>query len=91
MDHGVVESAVRLDVARAGARVAREGVQGTDLLERVGLQVIGRDVDETPPEPGQIPVAHRRAEGDTAIGCRAAYAIRGAGAGVDAAGDVWHC
>lgn len=64
----------------------REALQGADLIDHVGGQVLGRDVDVAPAEAGQVAVGDLRADADTASGRGAARSQQpGWIAGVEAA------
>ena len=67
-DHRVVERPVRLDVADPAAGDAGEGVQRAELVEHVGGQVVGGDVDEPATEPGQVAVADLGPDAHAAFG-----------------------
>src|SRR5690606_2375381 len=68
VDDRVVERAVRFDVAHFSPADLGESSEGTDLVDHVVGELDGSDVDEPPPEPGQVPVAHLGADRDIALG-----------------------
>jgi hypothetical protein len=61
---GVVQRAVRLDVAHAGAGHPAHAVQRSDLVDDVVGQLLGGDVEEPAAEPGQIAIADLRPDRD---------------------------
>ena len=71
-------------------RHVRERLQRADLVDDVGGQIVGRDVDEAPSEPGEVAVADLGADPDAVLARPAGRCVRSAGrvAGVESARDV---
>ena len=87
--HGVVERAVRLEVADAGAARAGERVERPDLVDDVGHELRRGHVDEPAAEAGEVAVADLGAHGDAARRGGPAHGQEHRRvAGVEAAGDV---
>ena len=89
MGDGVVERAVRLDVAHRGARRGGQPLERADLVDHVGHQVGAGHVHVAAAEAGQVAVGHVRADHHATLG-RAAQGLQDAGgvAGMEAAGHV---
>ncbi len=86
---GVVERAVRLEVADPGAVRPAERVERAELVEHLVAQFREVVRDVPPAEAGEVPVAHLGADGDLPLrGGGADPAHGGRVAGVEAAGDV---
>lgn len=69
MDDGVVEGAVGFDVGQVGAGGAGEAVEGADLVEDVGFEVGGWDVDEAASEAGEVVVGDLCADANAVVSC----------------------
>ena len=77
------------DVAYRGAGRVRDRLQRADLVDDVGNQVLGGDVDEAPAEAGQVAIAHLRSDANAAFGGRPADPQQPGGIpGVEAARHV---
>ena len=61
------------DVGHRGAGRLRQPVQGADLIDDVGQQILRCDVDEAPAEAGQVAIAHLRADAHAALGGQPAH------------------
>ena len=48
-------------------------LQRADLIDDVGEQILGRDVDEAPAESGQVAVAHLCSDAHPGLGGQSAY------------------
>ena len=99
LDHGgrldrvagdpVVEGAVRLHVADPAAGGLGEGLEGAELVEHVGGELVGRHVDLAPPEADQVGVGDLGADGHPALDRRPNRAVdRRRVARVEPAGHV---
>jgi len=89
---GVVQGSMGFDVTHARARRTSEGIQRAHLVEDVGEQVSGGDVDAAAPEAGQVVVADLGADRDAPRGGARAHALhRRRIAGMEAAGHVCAC
>nr|BFF03372.1 hypothetical protein GCM10020241_50470 [Streptoalloteichus tenebrarius] len=86
---GVVEGAVRLDVADRDSGGAGARLQRADLVQHLVGEFPGVDVDEAAPEAGQVAVGDLGAHRDAAPRGGLADAAHGGGvAGVEPAGDI---
>ena len=80
------------DVRNRGAGRVGDRLQCADLIHHVGNEIFGRDVDETPAEPGQVAIADLGSDPHAAFGGRAAYPHQAGGIScVEAARDVGTC
>ena len=81
--------AMRLDVTDPRPRATSKCLKGADLIDHFLRHNRGFNVDEPPPEAGQVPVAHVGADRDTVRGCAIADATHDRGvAGVEATRDI---
>ena len=88
-DGGVVERAVRLDVADPGALGPGDAVQRGQLVQDVGGELGRLDVDEPAAEAGEVAVGDLRPDGHARGSGAGAHAAHGRRvAGVEAARHV---
>ena len=56
------------DVGHRRAGGSRDALECADLIDDVGNQIVGRDVDEASAEPGQVAIAHLRSDAHATLG-----------------------
>ena len=89
VDDRVVEGAVRLHVGHLHALAEADAVEGGELVEHVGGELVGAGVEKAASEPGQVTVGDVGADGDALLGGQGDGAAHGERvAGVEAAGHV---
>ena len=80
---------MRLDVPDPGARTLGHRVEGAQLVEDVGGELLGLHVEEPSPEADEVAVAHLSPDGHPALGRHlTGPAQRQRVAGMEAAGDI---
>ena len=77
------------DVRHRRTRRVRESLQSADLIDHVGGEILGGDVDVAAPESGEVAIPHLRADSDALVGGGTARPCEPRGiTGVETTGDV---
>ena len=88
-DNGVVQRAMRFDVTDRRPGGVSQRLQRADLVDDIGGEILGADIDVASAEAGQVAIAHLGADPNPPLrGGSAHFQQPGGVAGMESAGDV---